>query len=134
MWYIRAMKLQKAFNLLELMIALAIIAILTSVAYPMYQEHLQRAYRQDVELVIVDLSARLEEFYLQHHSYAKATLAKLGEQAAVVHNRYTLSLSELSDQNYKITATPKGPQTSDYCGVLSLSMTGEHHAKHEDCW
>lgn len=46
------------FSLLEVMIAIAIVAILASIAYPSYRDYIKRGKRAAAQSVLMDLAAR----------------------------------------------------------------------------
>ena len=127
-------KYWRGFNLIELLITLVILAILVGIAYPLYQAHMQRAYRHDAQLTLVDLSARLEEYYLKDHSYAEVTLGKLGQSAIIAQKRYQLAITDVSAATYQLTAKPIGAQLEDECGELTLNQAGVRGAKQAGCW
>jgi len=56
-------------SLIELMVALAIIAILASVAYPSYQGHIMRTRRAAAAACVRDLSAFMERVYAANLRY-----------------------------------------------------------------
>src|SRR5450631_3484822 len=65
------------FTLVELMIALAIIAILAAIAVPMYSKQVQKSRRVDARTAVMDLAGREERFLSTSGSYA-TTWAQLG--------------------------------------------------------
>jgi type IV pilus assembly protein PilE len=58
------------FTLIELMITLAVIAILSTVAYPSYQEHVRRGIRSQGQQFLMDLAQREEQYFLDQRAYA----------------------------------------------------------------
>lgn len=59
----------KGFSLIELMIALAIIAIVAAVALPAYREHMWRARIPEATSTLSSLAMRLEQHYQDHRRY-----------------------------------------------------------------
>ena len=57
------------FTLIELMITVAIVAILASVAYPSYQQYVIRSNRSEAQQVMLDIANREEEFLLNNRRY-----------------------------------------------------------------
>lgn len=68
---------QAGFTLVELMIAVAIIAALTAIAIPSYQAYVERARRAQAMADISTIAVAIERHYTNHFSYP-ATLAALG--------------------------------------------------------
>ena len=60
------------FTLVELLIVVAIIGILYSVALPSYQSYLERSRRADVQQQILQYSATLERVYSRNGGYPNA--------------------------------------------------------------
>jgi type IV pilus assembly protein PilE len=63
------MKQQKGFSLIELMIAVVIISILTSIAIPSYQDYIVRSRIPEATSGMADIRVRLEQFYQDNRSY-----------------------------------------------------------------
>ena len=64
------MQRASGFTLIELMITLAVIAILTAIAYPSYQAYLQRGVRSQGQQFLMDLAQRQEQYFLDQRQYA----------------------------------------------------------------
>jgi type IV pilus assembly protein PilE len=64
---------QAAFTLTELLITVAIIAILLAVAYPGYQEQVQSARRSDAKAELMRLAQYMERIYTEHGCYDPGT-------------------------------------------------------------
>lgn len=61
---------EAGFSLVELMIAVAIAAIIATFAIPAYRDHLQRTYTAEATSGLVLSALRLEQYYQDHRSYA----------------------------------------------------------------
>ncbi len=59
----------KGFTLIELMIALAIMAILTAIAIPSYQNYVRQANRQAAEQLLLQNTQYLERWYSENGTY-----------------------------------------------------------------
>ena len=66
----RAGRCAHGFSLTELMITLAIIAILASIALPSYRNYVIRSHRGDATQALLRIAAQQEKYYIQNNSYA----------------------------------------------------------------
>ena len=115
----------KAFSLIELIIVLAIISILTTIAYPIYQTHITKTHRTKATIALTNLAAKLEQYYTQHHSYQHATLQNL--HATPSNSYYQFAINSATDNSFIIKATPIGSQAKNdhKCGALILNELGK---------
>ena len=67
----------KAFSLVELLIAVAVISLLAAVAYPSYRQYQVRANSAAIQAYLLELSSLQNEFISENYSYA-ASLQSLG--------------------------------------------------------
>ena len=63
------MKRRAGFTLVELMIVLAIIGILASIAYPGYASYITRSRRIEAQMAMLDIMQQQERFYSLHNTY-----------------------------------------------------------------
>jgi type IV pilus assembly protein PilE len=127
------LKNQKAFTLLELMIVVAIVGILASIAIPSYQESVRKSRRADATGALLVLANKMERFYTVNNTYSGAPEDDDTEF-------YDLTATNLGATTYTLSARPitGSAQVGDYCGTLTLDQTG---AKGQatgqaigDCW
>lgn len=117
------------FTLIELMITVAIIGILATIALPSYQEYVVRTNRSAAQNFAMEVANMQERYYLDNRAYA-ADLTALGASLpSEIGGSYTVSVTAdntASPPSYIISAAPKGVQASrDDCGTLTLNNKGE---------
>lgn len=140
------LKRQRGFTLMEVMITVAIVAILAAIAFPSYQDSLRKSRRTDGKNALTQAVANMERFYNQNNTYAGATMctstpticATLGPCSGGIctttEGNYTIALSNIAANTFTITATPQGAQTVD--GPLRIDHTSkkEHDANNDGTW
>lgn len=139
-------RVNSGFTLIELMIAVAIVGILTAVALPTYQSQILKSHRTDAKMALLDLASRQERYMSLQQVYA-STGAALGFSSdfpisvpSADAATYTLSVALAnSGSSYTLTATPTGRQVQDACGAYTLSSLGVQGVSGgsqgaADCW
>jgi type IV pilus assembly protein PilE len=66
------MRTSRGFTLIELMIVVAIIALLAAVGYPSYRTHVAKGQRSAGQQFLADISQRQEQYLLDRRQYATA--------------------------------------------------------------
>ncbi len=65
----RKLKKTLGFTLIELMIVVAIVAILAAIAYPSYRDSIRKSRRVDAKSALTDIAQKQEAFYARNGSY-----------------------------------------------------------------
>lgn len=91
------------FTLIEMMITVAIIAILAAVALPAYNDYLLRGRLAEAHGELVAMRARLETYFLDNRTYVGACAA--GTVAPLpAAGRFTYSCPTLTATTYQVEA------------------------------
>ena len=138
------MKRPTGFTLIELMIVVAIIAILSAIAYPAYNKYVLRSRRSDAYAALNQDQATMERCYAQYFSYAPAGTNPDGTKqscpaivATSPEQYYSVVASNVTATTYTLTATAIGPQAQDTgCATLSLDQAGNKTSTggSANCW
>ncbi len=124
------------FTLIELMVTVAIVAILATIAVSSYQTQVQKSRRTDARSALLDLAGREEKLFSTTNAYSQLP-SDLGYAASGVNfpmpvgsGYYTVNVLvpnpvATTNSSYLITATAVGTQASDTaCATLSVDQTG----------
>lgn len=138
------------FTLIELMVALAITAILASVAYPSYVEAVRKAKRVEGRAALLQLMQQQERIYSLQNSYEafSATSQNNGKFKWFSGNAPTSSAYEIRAEacseeligNCVLLTAEPGTNKVDtnfkdpLCGALSVTSTGKRLPDTEGCW
>jgi type IV pilus assembly protein PilE len=128
----------KGFTLIELMITVAILGIISAIAYPSYQNAVRKAGRADAKASIMEIAQKLERCYTTYGDYSVA-VANCGLTAttASAENKYSI-VATLTNTTYSLTATATGQQANDTdCATFTLDNTGRKtgtDANGTKCW
>ena len=117
----------KGFSLVELMIALAIIGVISAIAYPSYQGYIQDTYHGQAQADVKACALALDRYYPNAFTYVgggtECTLwsPASGTEAA---RQYTLAVTAVAPgQTYTITATPVSGTCNNLCYSLQADGT-----------
>jgi type IV pilus assembly protein PilE len=122
----------RGFTLIELMVTVAIVAILTTIAYPLYLHQLVEGRRSAAEATLMDIAQREQQYILDQRQYAG------GADASAVSTNLNVTIPSNVTQFYSVsvnatagpppgftaTATPIAgtAQASDV--TLTIDQTG----------
>ena len=134
---------QKGFTLIELMIVVAIVGILSAIAYPSYTEYIARGHRADARTGLLQAQQWLERASTATGVYPTALPANL-TWAGDTTKRYTIGFQAgNTNAAFTLVATRRagGPQAADRCGDFTVTNTGVRSALNyasgttaTECW
>lgn len=125
------------FSLLELMIVLAVVAILLTIAIPSYRQYQLRSLRAEAIRMILEVADCQERLRVRHGYYDTSQC-----RASFSSDHYRMRLEPPDESKalaYTIVAEPIRINLQDHCGSLSLDQagtrdTGGNPAFLADCW
>ena len=126
----------RGFTLIEVIVVMAVVAILAAVAIPSYSEYILRSHRSAAQSFISDVASRQSQFFLDRRSYAGTVAALNMTVPADVAQRYTVAIAPVvgPPAAFQVTATPTGRQATDRCGLLTVDQANNRTAVGTRCW
>jgi len=126
------MKQSKGFTLIELLIAVAIVGIISAVAYPSYQSSIIASRRADAKAALVGFAQAMERYYTNNGAYTGAAESDADSGSPTIYSTtspldgsdiyYNLTIDSSTDSAYLLKADPVNSQDGD--GMLTISSTG----------
>ena len=121
---------RRGFTLIELMIVVAVIGILATIAYPSYQDYIRKARRIDAQSVMLDIQLLQEKYRVNHVSYGSLT-----DLGSFPSDYYTFAISGNTASAYTITATAKsGTSQASDTGCTSMAVNQASAKTPDSCW
>ena len=130
-------KKNQGVTLIELMVVVAIIAVLMAIAMPMYQQTVIRNNRVAVQAEMMKASGLLERYKARQLTYTGANFTGLGMSTTATTTldfpytgtpNYTLVLTFPAINTWLLKATPINRQATANDGALALDSVGRQ------CW
>ncbi|MBX2858514.1 MAG: type IV pilin protein [Cellvibrionaceae bacterium] len=121
---------QRGFSLIELIIAVAIVAILAGIALPSFQSSAEKGRRSDGQAALLDAASKMESYFYTNKTYTTdmTALGFTADPANSSEGYYALEVAAATSSCpisscFKLQATAQGAQVND--GNLSLASSGE---------
>ncbi len=123
---------QRGFTIIELMIVVALVAIVAGIAIPAYTEHVMRSRRSDAQIALMEMANLQEKWRADNLTYT-ANVSDLPYAVTSQNGLYQLSIPVATTQNYTLQASALGPQTDD-TGCTTLQLTALGVRTPTNCW
>lgn len=126
----------RGFTLVELVVVMAIAAILAAIAIPNYSEYVMRSSRSSAQAFMSDVVTRQAQFFMDRRTYATTVAALNLPVPNDIAARYDVAIAVNAGPplTYTVRATPTGPQAKDRCGALTIDQAGTKTAATTRCW
>jgi type IV pilus assembly protein PilE len=132
---------QGGFTLIEVIIVVAILGIVATIAIPSYLNSVQSTRRAAAEADLLELAQFMERQYTSGYDYRQAgggqpvlPFTDSSRGAGTVFYNYSF-VNPVTRNNFTLQAVPASNQASDPCGTLTLDETGARgSAGGANCW
>ena len=119
----------RGFSLIELMVTVAIVAVLAAIALPSYRRYVLQGNRTDAIKALAFYQQALERCYSQNFTYAACAQIP-AMPVATTDGYYSITLPTLTNTTYTLQATAAGTQASDtQCSTFTITQAGVQAAQ-----
>lgn len=132
---------QTGFSLIELMITIAIVAILAAVALPAYQDQIRKSKRAEAQNLLLEAASKQQRYFSNNMTYAldMKTLGYSKNNEPSESGAYKIKVKNgATATSYELVATAQGDQKNDGCKNLTITHAGEKGETGsltvQDCW
>ena len=126
-----ARQYRAGFTLIELMITVAVVGILTAIAYPSYLDYNRRSERANARVALSSAVQWMERQYTTNNSYPTAL-------SGFDTSKYGVSLSATTATSFTLEAAPSGTWIDPKCATLSVTNIGARSSGGSEsadyCW
>ncbi|KJG11881.1 type IV pilin protein [Photobacterium iliopiscarium] len=127
---------QKGVTLIEMLIVVAVIGVLTAIAYPSYQSHVLKGHRTQAMGDLIKIQLALEESYTQDSAY-DFTIVSGGSCSFcdTDKDRYVFTITpQTADYIITATAQTKQENDTDCLDKKRLTLNSNSKGSPERCW
>lgn len=119
------------FTMIELMITLAVLAIILAIAIPAYDDQVRRSRRAQAQATLAELVQCMERYNTTNGTYVGGDA--ICTTADTDFYLYTVAIPNRN--TFVAGAEAHGGQASDSCGNLGINQAGQKtHSAGSDCW
>lgn len=125
------MNTMRGFTLIELMVVVALIAIISMMALSTYESYVLRAYRQEAQSALEIAAQQMQKNYTMTRRWYQLPNGQVINQNTLINwgiqdatTRYQIDFSTLPhEQGYVLRAKAQGKQLKDKCKALFLTQS-----------
>ncbi|MEZ5455325.1 MAG: type IV pilin protein [Lysobacteraceae bacterium] len=110
------------FSLIELMVVVAIVAIITAIAVPSYQEQVRKSNRGLAKSDLLELTQCAERFHTTNSTYTGFDAADACDVNDKDGDWYDFAVANVTRTTFTLSATAQGGQVDDKCGNLGINQ------------
>jgi type IV pilus assembly protein PilE len=144
----RSRRHTSGFTLIELMVVVAVMAILGTIAVSTYRNYILRTNRTEARMALLATQVAQEKYFLQNNQYAPdiATVIaappgglgmNLTPGGVTMGGNYTVSFAAVTPNTYTLSAVATGQQASDTAACLTFTINEQGQRTPADstgCW
>lgn len=118
-------------TLVELLVTVAIVAIIMAVSYPSYQAQVQSGRRSDAKAELMRIAQYMERIYTEHGCYDPGTTGVCGAGSpltmptGVDGYQFSFAAGSLTNDSFTLLATPIDGGVQDGDGFLQIDHLGQ---------
>ena len=135
-------KIVLGFTLIELMVTVAVVAILAAVALPSFQDYILRSRLTEGKAILLSTQQLVERSYTDLNNYASAVASTVGASGVMSeHGYYLVTSTSATASTFALSSTPQGGQANYKCRTLTINQTGRTDVAgvsppitRADCW
>lgn len=142
----KGLKRQDGLTFIEVLVTIAIISMLMSVAYPAYDGYIKNSHTDALKEQLIDMSNDFDRVKRKTFTYKgvlkdgvfNTDIAPLTYPRNGIDVRFTIEVLDIEHTSYKIIATPVNNQGEDYgkisFGFLSGELVGKYDVDNDLSW
>ena len=116
------------FTAVELLVALSITGVLSSIAYPSFSEQIDKSRRADAFAAVTAVQMAEERWRANQPAYG--TLAEIGAAAVSPAGRYSVAIGGHGAHDYSVVVSAQGVQARDSaCRVMRIDVSGGNETR-----
>ena len=146
--HLRSRRYSGGFTLVEIMVVVAIVALLGAISVSSYRSYVLRAARTEGRMALLAIQVAQEKYFLQNNQYAQDIATVIANPPAglginltaggvTTGGNYTLSFSAVTANTYTLQAVATGNQTQDTAACLVFTIDDKGARTPPDssgCW
>ena len=137
----------RGFTLIELMVAVAAVAVLAAIALPSFLEQFARARRSNMQAALLEDAGYMQHYYASHNAFSGTPAPQLpfaqSPRDGAASYAIAVSVPTGDPASFVLTATRTGAMASDPCGDFTydslgrrdlVTGTASHGRNAANCW